>query len=163
MIFTIGTCRRVTRWGSRGVRIGEASNPGPASKRRRTQRLRALQRSMDSESEDDRPLVSTSCPEVFAMSDLEDSLEDDPTTGIDQPLSKAVGGRRLVLLPQSSGGTPRSVCDRSSDEGIAALRGPPDVRSPAVSHNRFTPLDGQEAADTADHRSQWGSPTQRVW
>ena len=67
---------------------------------------------MDSDSEDDRPLVSTSGPEVFAMSDREDSMEDGPTTGVGQPLSTVVGGRRLVLLPQSSGGTPRSVCDR---------------------------------------------------
>ena len=65
----IRTCRTVTKCGLRGVRVGEASNPGPASKRRRTQRLRALQRSMDSDSEDDRPLVSTLGPEVFAMSD----------------------------------------------------------------------------------------------
>ena len=74
MSFTvISSCRRVTKWGLRGVRVGEASNPGPASKRRRTQRLRALQRSTDSDSEDDRPLVPTSGPEVFAMSDREDS------------------------------------------------------------------------------------------
>ena len=67
IIFTvIGTCRRVSRWGLRGVRIGEASNPG-REQATPTQRLRALQRSMDSNSEDDRPLVSTSCPEVFAM------------------------------------------------------------------------------------------------
>ena len=33
-------CRTVTKWGLRGVRVGEASNPGPASKRCRTQRLR---------------------------------------------------------------------------------------------------------------------------
>ena len=35
----------------RGQLIGEASNPGPASRRRLTWRLRALQRSMDSDSE----------------------------------------------------------------------------------------------------------------
>ena len=40
-----------TLYGFRGQRIGEASNPGPASRRRRTQRLRDLQR--DSESEDE--------------------------------------------------------------------------------------------------------------
>ena len=66
--------REVPIWGFRGVRVGEASNPGPASKRRRTQRLRALQRSMDSDSEDDMPLVSTG-PEVFAMSsDIGDTV-----------------------------------------------------------------------------------------
>ena len=35
--------REVPIWGFRGVRVGEASNQGPASKRRHTQRLRALQ------------------------------------------------------------------------------------------------------------------------
>ena len=109
----------------------------------------------DSDSEDDRPLVPTPGPEVFAMSEREDSMEDDPTTGVGQPLSTVVGGRRLVLLPQSSGGTPRSVCDRSSaDEGTVPFRGQPVVRSPAVSHNRFAPLDSQEAADAVDHPSQ---------
>ena len=39
------------RYGLRGVRVGVASHPGPASKRRRTHRLRALQRSMDSDGE----------------------------------------------------------------------------------------------------------------
>ena len=37
----------------RGQRIGEAKNPGPGSQRRRTQRLRALQRALDSDSESD--------------------------------------------------------------------------------------------------------------
>ena len=41
------------RYGLRGVRVGEASPPGPASRRRRTQRLRALQRLWDSDSESD--------------------------------------------------------------------------------------------------------------
>ena len=49
----VGFARR-TRWRS--------LEPRSASKRRRTQRLRALQRSMDSDCEDDRPLVSTSVP-----------------------------------------------------------------------------------------------------
>ena len=48
---------------------------------------------MDSDSENDRPLVSTSSPEVFAMSDREDSMVDVPTTGVDQPLSRVVGGK----------------------------------------------------------------------
>ena len=44
-----------TLYGFRAQRVGEASNPGPASRRRRTQRLRALQRDMnsDTESEDE--------------------------------------------------------------------------------------------------------------
>ena len=49
-----------------------------------TQRLWAIVSIMDSDSEDDRPLVSTSGPEVFAMSDREESMDDDPTTGVGQ-------------------------------------------------------------------------------
>ena len=71
--------REVPIRGFRCVRVGEASNPSPASKRRRTQRLRALQRSMDSDSEDDMPLVSMG-PEVFAMSsDIGDTVVDELT------------------------------------------------------------------------------------
>ena len=146
MSFTV--IRRVTKWGLRGVRVGEASNPGPASKRRRTQRLRALQRSIDGDSEDDRPLVSASGPKVFAMSDREDSMEDDPTT-LHSCWWKAVGVAPTVVW-------------RHPAIRVRQFRGQPDVRCPAVSHNRFAPLDGQEAADVADHPSQWRSLTQRV-
>ena len=45
------TPRNRTLCGLSSQRIGEANNPGPASRRRRTQRLRALQRAMDSDSE----------------------------------------------------------------------------------------------------------------
>ena len=58
--------REVLVWAFRGVRVGEASNPGPASKRRRCQRLRALQRSMRNDSVDDMLLVSTG-PEGFVI------------------------------------------------------------------------------------------------
>ena len=37
----------------RGPSVGEATSPGPSSQRRRTQRLRALQRSWDSDVESD--------------------------------------------------------------------------------------------------------------
>ena len=60
------------------MRVGEASHPGPASKQRRTQRLRALQRAVDSDSEDGMPLLSTG-PEVFATSDFGDTVVDEPT------------------------------------------------------------------------------------
>ena len=67
---------------------------------------------------------------------------------VDQPLSRVVGGRH-------SRPAPRSMCDRSSsDEETAPSRGPQDARSPAVSHNRFTPLDDGQEADVVDHRSQ---------
>ena len=70
-------------YGLRGHRIGEASNPGPASRRRRTQRLRSLQRATDSDSEsedecrnvarrlegDEQPLEVTSHMDVVPSSD----------------------------------------------------------------------------------------------
>ena len=58
--------RELLIWAFRGVRVGEASNLGPASKRRRLQRLRAFQRSMHNDSEDEMLLVSTG-PEGFVM------------------------------------------------------------------------------------------------
>ena len=83
------------------MRVGEARNPGPASKRRRTQRLRALQRSLDSDSEDDMPLVSTG-PEVFAMSsDIGDTVVDEPTPqdvldALEQDLCQIEGDQPIV-------------------------------------------------------------------
>ena len=41
----------MAQYGLRGVRVGGASHPAPATKRRRALRLRALQRSRDSDGE----------------------------------------------------------------------------------------------------------------
>ena len=141
----ISTCKRVTKSGLRGVRVGEAGN----FKDVRFYPILnfGLFRASLPGHPFDHPKTTaktTDCPplgpEVFAMSDHEDSMEDDPTTSVNQPLATIFGGRRLVLLPQSSGRTPRSVCDRSStDEGTDPFRGQLDVRSPVVSHNRFAP------------------------
>ena len=73
-----------SRYGLRGVRVGEASHPGPASKRRRTQRFTALQRSrdsggesssddilgptqVDSDSKDEQPRSASVPPDVMEM------------------------------------------------------------------------------------------------
>ena len=53
-MWTDVVARLRTRYGVRGQRIGEATNPGPGSGRRRTQRLRALPWSWDSDIESDR-------------------------------------------------------------------------------------------------------------
>ena len=60
-------------------------------------------------------------PELFAMSvhaeipqDVLDALEQE-TEGPPRLLSRVVGGRRLVLVPQSPRGTPRSVQDAMSE------------------------------------------------
>ena len=70
--------RAMNSWyGLRSVRAVEASHPGPASERRRTQRLRALQRSMDSDGEsssDEQPLVRSACVPSDFLSALEQDL-----------------------------------------------------------------------------------------
>ena len=66
-----------SRYGLRSVRVGEASNPGPGSKRRRSLRLRALQRSMDSDSEsssDEQPLMQSTSVPPDVLSALEHDL-----------------------------------------------------------------------------------------
>ena len=53
------------------VRVREASHPGPASKQRRTQRLRALRRSWDSDGEsssEEQPLVRSACVPPYVLS-----------------------------------------------------------------------------------------------
>ena len=65
-----------SRYGLRGVRVGEASHPGPASKGRRTQRLRALQRSWDSDGE-------SSSDDIHRPTQVDSDSEDE------QPLVRA--------------------------------------------------------------------------
>ena len=77
---TFCSARTRAQYGLRGVRVGEASHPGPGSKRRRTLWLRALQRSMDSG----------------------ESSEDDDArkTQLDRSLSE--GDQQFVVRPPSS-------------------------------------------------------------
>ena len=58
------TVSRDAKYGLRAVRVGEASHPGPGSRRRRTQRLRALQRSMDCADESELETESLVCVPV---------------------------------------------------------------------------------------------------
>ena len=60
MTVQAGRLMRTSSWyGLRGVRLGEASNPGPLSKRRRVLRSRALQQSWAGESSDEETLRVT--------------------------------------------------------------------------------------------------------
>ena len=77
MVSTFCSARTRAKYGLRGVRVGEASHPGPGSKRRRTQWLRALQRSMDS--------------------DGESSEDDARPTQLDSSLSE--GDQQFVVRP----------------------------------------------------------------
>ena len=90
-----------SRYGLRGVRVGEASQPGPASKRRRTQRMRSVPWSwdsdgesssddihrpteVDSDSEDEQPLVRP----VRVPSDVVEALEHDLCEGCRDPAAQ---------------------------------------------------------------------------
>ena len=95
-------------------------------------------------------------PELFAMSDREetpqdvlDALEQDllETEGPPRLLSRVVGGRRFVLVPQSPRGTPRSVHDVMSEveeEAVGAFR----------SHN-----DESHEREYPSHRKREGKST----
>ena len=65
------------RYGLRGVRVGEASHPGPASKRRRTQKISASPWSWDSDDE-------SSSEDIHRPTQVDSDLEDE------QPLVRPV-------------------------------------------------------------------------
>ena len=135
MLPTVISSCRSDEVGFARSRVGEVSKPGPASKR-------VLQRSMDSDSEDDRFQVSTSGPEVFAMSDREDS-------SVGQPQLLVEGD---WCCSHSRLEAPRDPCATgSADEGTAPFRGQPDVRSPAVSLCR-RPTKRQQMPRITQHR-----------
>ena len=149
------------------MRLGEASHPGPATRQRRSRRLRALRDSLsqdvmceatqvDSDSEDSEPFSSDQADDVVVrggvadeiwsvthgdsdtdsvaavfqhddvppMSDaFLDTLERDlePTLAVPalsaargQQSASEAGGRRVVLIPASPEGTPRSSQDLQS-------------------------------------------------
>ena len=101
----------VTQWGFRGVRVGEAANPGPPSRRRRMQR-RALQWSWDSDSDsgDEQNVAPRLEPE-----DGEQAISSPPSEVIRALEADLCGPprafRRVALVPQSPGATPDSVVD----------------------------------------------------
>ena len=186
--------------------VGEADNPGPASRRRRTQRLRALRRAMesDTESEDDHrnvaqrvesqvtvldsdddeaPLLGGSrppsveldgpahessrpgevsdvspqvesisskvCLEVAAEFPRLEAQEDFSQVENTQPVRL---GRRLVLVPQSTG-TPRSVQDRQeftatvADEPTPRGKVLPSGRTPTAPWRQQNSDDGRPVSE----------------
>ena len=102
-----------------GCRVGEAANPGPASRRRRS---RALQWSWDSDTESDdegrngarrlesqvdsgeEPLLPPSSPLEEVIRALEADLSGPPRAS-----------RRIVLVPQSQAGRPHQFTMRERD------------------------------------------------
>ena len=128
-LMSSGTWRIVTRYGMRGQRIGEAKNPSPGSQRRRTQRLRALQRALDSESDAESaqgwslPGVETahSCEHPVAQppESLLDVLEFDLTrqdsevdkTAIDSDVDVASTASDQVRFPRQNRFSPLAEMD----------------------------------------------------
>ena len=97
---------REARCGLRAIWVGEASHPGPASRRRRTQRLRALQRSMDSNGE----------------SDFDDDAMAGPTQ-VDSESASRVAARRLVIVSQNVPVVPpeiHAMTDSAGSDGGAS-------------------------------------------
>ena len=125
------------RYGLCGVRVGEASHPGLASKRRRTHWLRALQRSMDSDgesssemgmpiptqvdtdSEDARPLVWVSRVPRDVVEALEEDLSEAHPGSQSQSVMEAhadlgESGRVMGVAEMVDISTPRGVVPGSS-------------------------------------------------
>ena len=117
--------------------MGEAANPGLSSRRRRTQRLRALQRSwdsdvesssneclrgptqVDSDSEDERPLVRASLVPPDVMAALEQDICEAHHSGQSQqvmvaPADPCALGRVMGVVAVVDVSTPRGVVPGSS-------------------------------------------------
>ena len=119
------TLSRDARYGLRAVQVGEASHPGPGSRIRRTQRLRALQRSMDRAEDSDLETESLVSAPVSVDAAQEEHMVPStvPASGVLRAAGPAevipmfdgsadgsehevdaapVGRRRLVLVSQGS-------------------------------------------------------------
>ena len=146
--------RTISRYGLRGSRVGEASNPGPPHLRRlrRASQSRigqspvssdeevlvhantgrdvlptdAIQQTLiDTDSEDGRPLLQLELPREV---DLVGNVACDPISADGGPRHQGAS-RRVALVPQSSQGTPRSIQDQES------------LWTPVSLSNRFAALD----------------------
>ena len=116
-------------WSARMPR-GEAANPGPSSKQRRTQRLRALHRSwdsgaesstnegmrgptqVDSDSEDERPLVRASVVSPDVMVPLEEDFCEPHHSSIQSPegsITIPASGALASSIPRLRVRIPRHV------------------------------------------------------
>ena len=134
-----------SRYGLRGVRVGKASHPGPASKRRRTQRLRGVPWSWDSDcesssddihrptlvdsvSEDDQPLVRP----VRVPPDVVETLEHDLCEQCLDPGTTQLSSLASVVpttVPASSGGVHRVGAQLSGATPVAIPRSVRDSKS----------------------------------
>ena len=173
-----------TSFGLRGVRVGEASHPGPTTKRRRMLRssrrardsdeqsssdLRRGPTQVDSDSEDELPLA-----QVFSYDQSRGlaSLAESPPVPSPSPPSELVralesdlcshprASRRVVLVPQSPDGTPRSVHDAEdsfpsgTQDPVQAMQVFPTIPSGAVRH--------VERGETNEHSSEDETSVRRV-
>ena len=110
---------RSCRYGLRGIRVGEASNPGPSRRRRR---LRPLPWSWDSDTESDGPELTRQArrsEEIFVLSDRGRQVEHD-----------LVG---TEVDPTALGFSPKDGSDRAHD--LETMR--VDVRSDSEVSSTF--------------------------
>ena len=112
-----------SKFGLRGVRVGEASNPGPQQPRRRFP------------SQDDVEPDALFVEPLFPSEELFDAMQQDfsvnrhhrrrrrkvvlsdDNISIPQSGSAAVVSRRVVVVPRASGATPGSVQGRKFERG----------------------------------------------
>ena len=122
------------RYGLRGVRVGEASNPGPPSVAPPISELcpddvlASLEADLTMlDSSDDEPLVRDTTGRIVSRRvGLMESASSSVCPVVDMAAEDSDGvaslpnrfSRRVVLNPQSSGGTPRSVQDRSPEMSV---------------------------------------------
>ena len=115
MVSTFCSARTRAQYGLRSVRVGEA-HPGPASKRRRTLWLRALQRSMDSDgesSEDDaRP---TQLDRSLSEGDQQFVVRPPPSDVVDA-LEQDLVDARPPQFPRRCGSEARCVAPRIAEQ-----------------------------------------------
>ena len=105
-----------SRYGFRGIRVGEASHPGPQQKRRRRLASSSDTDAQTMDTDDAQPLIRRleSPSDVEPPSEVIRALEEDlvghPRAG--------QAFRRVALVPEDSQGTPRSVQDREPPSSV---------------------------------------------
>ena len=157
-----------SRYGLRGVRVGEAPHPGPACKRRWTQRMRGVPWSWDSDSEDEQPLVRVPSDVVEALEhDLSEGCRDPATT----QLSSTVLASVVPTTVPASSGSFREHRVRAVQRGQESHAPRPSRRlvlvpqsewerdAGAESHNRFSPLQDTVSSDDEPLVGRSAAPT----
>ena len=107
--------RRSSKYGTRGVRVGEASNPGPQLSRQRSPSQGSTEESVMPASEElmDTMQEDFEGTQVRRRTRRRVLSDDDLLLTQVSPALSHMGSRRVVLVPGASGATPRSGPDKS--------------------------------------------------